>query len=66
MRGSSSSSNFTRPNARRAEGGKAEYRAHFTGRRKKEDEWAAEKHMGAELMEERKPSGKSKRGRRRS
>ncbi|KAK3935061.1 hypothetical protein QBC46DRAFT_424220 [Diplogelasinospora grovesii] len=50
---------------RRTEGGKAEYRVHFIGRPKEEDEWVAEKHVSRELVEKHKPSKKTKRGRRR-
>ena len=51
---------------RRTGGGKAAYRVHFAGRPIKEDEWVAEKHMSARLIEKHQPSKKMKRGWRKS
>ena len=49
---------------RRTEGGKVEYRVHFLGRPKKEDEWVAEKYLDGKLVKKHKPEKKKKRGRR--
>lgn len=50
---------------RRTEGWKVEYRVHFLGRPKKEDEWVAEKSLDSQLVEKHRPERKGKRGRRR-
>lgn len=51
---------------RRTEGGKVEYRLHFLGRPKNEDELVAEKYLDSELVEKHRQGKKGKMGRRRS